>query len=188
MKISNISLYFQKEKILLKCHVLNKIAYAVKLCIVLILCAKKLLLKSEHFHSKSNCFQAPQTGISSTVCCKSDFTVISLYSSLDFPFQFKTLPTTSFPKSPPDCCEICTLFQCRTVCHLHCSGTVVRASWSMDKLCTFQRYFVSGFIAFTSPFSKVLDFIIMQGCFIPSCLCLESCKLSSETWQNKMIN
>lgn len=96
MKISNISLYFQKEKIFLKRHVLNKIAYAVKLCIVLILCAKKLLLKSEHFHPKSNCFQAPQTGISSTVCCKSDFTVISLYSSLDFPFQFKTLPPPLF--------------------------------------------------------------------------------------------
>lgn len=45
-------------------------------------CAKKLLLKSEYFHSKSNCFQTPQIGISSIVCCKSDFTVISLCSSL----------------------------------------------------------------------------------------------------------
>lgn len=59
-------------------------------------CAKKLLLKSEHFHSKSNCFRAPQIGISSMLCCKSDFTVISLYSSLDFPFLFTTLPPPLF--------------------------------------------------------------------------------------------
>lgn len=87
-----------------------------------------------------------------------------------FSFSVHNSPTTSFPKSPPDCCEICTLFQCRTVYHLDCSGTVVCASWSMDKLCTFQKYFVLGFIAFTSPFSKVLDFIIMQGCFFFSLL------------------
>lgn len=150
-------------------------------------CAKKLLLKSEHFHSKSNCFQVPQTGISSIACSKNDFTVISLYSSLDFPFQFPTLPLLLF-QNPHQIAMSFVHYFSRTVWHLHCSGTVVCASWSMDKLCTFQKYFVSGFIAFTSPFSKVLDFIITQGCFSPSCLCLESCKLSSETYQNKMIN
>lgn len=151
-------------------------------------CAQKLLLKSEHLHSKSNCFQTPQIGISSIVCCTSDFTVISLCSSLDFPFQFTTLPPPLFQNPHQIAVRFVHYFsaeQCATwtALGLQCVPPGAWTNCALSRNTLFQVL-----LHLQAHSAKCWTLSSCRAVFFPSCLCLESCKLSSETCQNKMIN
>lgn len=151
-------------------------------------CAKKLLLKSEHFHWKSNCFQAPQIGISSIECCKSDFTVISLYSLLDFPFQFTSLPPPLFQIPLQIAVRLVHYFsaeQCATctALGLQCLPPGAWTNCALSRSTLFQVL-----LRLQAHSAKCWTLSSCRAGFFPFCLCLESCKLSSETCQSKMIN
>lgn len=67
---------------------MNKIAYAVTLCIL-----RNYIYNLRAPTQNVTPSKPPQIGISSILCCKREFAVISLCSSQDFSsFQFTTLP------------------------------------------------------------------------------------------------
>lgn len=183
MKISNLYLSFNKEICLLKGHVFNKIAYSGTLCVI-----RNYICSLRDPTQNLIPFKPPSIGISSTVCYKREFTVIPLCSSLDFPPVRFTALSTHFLQDPH---QIAVRFVHYFIAEQYTTYT------ALGLYCVLPRAWTNCILSRSTLFQVLLRLQAHSAkCWtLSSCRAvfslpsvLKSCKLSSKTCWNKLIN